>query len=250
VDRKGDRFDVRMNCPGAMGEQRVRILDASGALVALKTIPLAPNLPAKLDWVPPKPGTFSIEMDQEKPLKTSLVVPERLRKLKWAPEPIRCGKSLAYEPSGKAVSAVIENEEGKTLWEIPKGLSLLEASALIPAPARLKVVETLADGFKWETPVLDLSRWRTCPVLTRPVDGTSERVNALLGNLFTWTAISVEDRFVFELAEDREFARVVFTQETPMNLIRLKPPLRGEAYWRVKDLRSGEYSNVNRVVLR
>jgi hypothetical protein len=117
-------------------------------------------------------------------------------------------------------------------------------------PAKLKVVEVQKDGFKWETPLLEVARWRSCPVLTNPADGSNERLNPLLGTMFTWTSLGGEDHFQFELAEDAGFNRILLTQESRMNLIRIKPPKSGEAFWRVKDMKSMEYSNASRVVFR
>jgi hypothetical protein len=68
--------------------------------------------------------------------------------------------------------------------------------------------------------------------------------------MFTWTSLGVRDHFLFELAEDPLFTKMVLSQETRMNLIRIRPPLRGQIYWRVKDIETGEFSNVSKVVLR
>jgi hypothetical protein len=249
VDRKGGQMDIRMLCPGVIAERSVRILDSAGAVIATKTIAIAPNLPGKVAWAPVKPGAYSIEIDQAKPVKTAIVVPERIRKLDWDQEPLRCGKTLAYVPSGKASSAALEGEDGKVLLELKPGVAVIEGGA-VPAPVKVKVVESLDDGFKWETRILEVAKWRQCPILTYPADGNSEKVHSVLGTMFTWTSLGVQDHFLFELAEDPLFTKIVFSQESRMNLIRIRPPSRGTLYWRVKDVGTGEFSNVNKVVLR
>jgi hypothetical protein len=250
VERKEGELQIRMLCPGVIAEKQVRILDSAGALVAMKTVAIAPHLPSKIGWVPVKPGVFTLEFDQGKKVKASLVVPERVKKLKWAESPLRCGRALAYIPSNTAVSAQVEDEQGKTLSNFTPGNGLIQSVSSIPVPAKLKVVEVQKDGFKWETPLLEVARWRSCPVLTNPADGSNERLNPLLGTMFTWTSLGGEDHFQFELAEDAGFNRILLTQESRMNLIRIKPPKSGEAFWRVKDMKSMEYSNVSRVVFR
>ncbi len=250
IDRKGNEMDIRMVCPGVIAERNVRILDSTGALVATKTVAIAPNLPGKVAWVPVKPGVYTFEIDQAKSVKTAITVPERTRRLNWDPQPLRCGKTLVYVPSGRASSVAVESEDGKVLSSGVGFKGVIEAGESITAPVKIKVVESFDDGFKWETGLLDVPKWRQCPILTFPSDGSSERVHSVLGSMFTWTSLGVQDHFVFELAEDALFTKIVFSQETRMNLIRIKPPLRGQAYWRVKDVKTGEFSNVSKVVLR
>ncbi len=250
IDRKGNQMDIRMLCPGIIAERSVRIFDSSGALVATKTVSIAPNLPGKIAWAPVKPGAYTFQVDQSKPVKTSIIVPERIMKLSWAQEPLRCGRSLAYVPSGKALKVTLEAEDGKVLLSLPAGNGVIEPGDAIATPVKLKVVESFDDGFKWETTLLDVAKWRQCPILTFPADGGSEKVHAVLGTMFTWTSIGAKDHFQFELAEDPLFTKVILTQESRMNLIRIRPPLRGPVYWRVKDLETGELSNVSKVVLR
>ncbi len=250
IDRKGNQMDIRMMCTGMIAERNVRILDSTGALVAIKTIAIAPNLPGKVAWAPIKPGAYTLEVDQAKPLKTSITIPERVRKLSWADEALRCGKALAYIPSGKAIAASLESEDGKMLLNLTPGQAVIEPGDTVVAPVKVKVVESLEGGFKWETTVLDVSKWRNCPILTFPSDGGSEKVHPVLGTMFTWTSLGTQDHFLFELAEDPLFAKIVLSQETRMNLIRIRPPMRGQAYWRVKDVQTGELSNVSKVVLR
>ncbi len=250
IDRKGNQMDIRMMCPGIIAERNIRILDSTGAVVATKTVTIAPNLPGKVAWVPLKPGAYTFEVDQAKPVKTAIVVPERVRSLSWAQEPLRCGRSLVYVPSGKASSATLESEDGRILLNVSGTKGVIEAGDSIPTPIKVKVVEALGDGFKWETSPLDVQRWRQCPILTFPPDGGSEKVHSVLGTMFTWTSLGVRDHFLFELAEDPLFTKMVLSQETRMNLIRIRPPLRGQIYWRVKDIETGEFSNVSKVVLR
>jgi hypothetical protein len=250
VDRKGNEMDIRMLCPGFIAERNVRIFDSTGALVATKTISIAPNLPGKIGWAPVKPGAYTVEVDQAQPVKTSIVVPERVRKLSWAPDPIRCGRSLAYVPSGSASAVTLEGEDGKVLMSLAPGSGIIEPGEAVPAPVKLKVVESFADGFKWETAMLDVAKWRQCPILTYPADGGSEKVHSVLGTMFTWTSLGSQDHFQFELAEDPLFTRIILTQESRMNLIRIRPTVRGPVYWRVKDVQTGELSNFSKVVLR
>jgi hypothetical protein len=163
---------------------------------------------------------------------------------------LRCGKALAYLPSGKSSTVVLESEEGKILLNASPVKGVIEAGASVPAPVKLKVVESFEDGFKWETTLLEIPKWRQCPVLTYPSDGGSEKVHPVLGSMFTWTSIGVQDHFLFELAQDPLFTKIVHSQEARMNLIRIRPLLRGVVYWRVKDVQTGEVSQVNKVVLR
>ena len=178
---------------------------------------------------------------------------ESIVDLKWVESPVLCGEGLRYETSSRPISKfLIENQDHKILREFTSapGGALLGLQSIQP-PVEVRVVEVYKDGFKGATQFLNLSKWRTCPILRSPSDGSVERLGSMKGVMFTWSAAQKgEDHFIFELSREPNFSKVVFSKAVQMNLIRIIPPFKGAAYWRVTDVNSRESAIPFKVIFK
>jgi hypothetical protein len=250
--KKTDVF-IWLSCEEDAIEAKMKVVRPDGVLADTKVIPIAPNHQGKFQFGVTMPGDYILELVQERRESARLSVGESIADLKWLDSPVLCGEGLRYESTSKSVSKVIvEDHDHKILHEFKGDLGgrLMGLQSIQP-PAELRVVEIYSDGFKGATPFLNLSKWRTCPILRSPSDGSVERLGSTKGVMFTWSASkNGEDHFLFELSREPNFSKVIFSKAVQMNLIRITPPFKGTAYWRVTDVSSRESAIPFKVIFR
>jgi hypothetical protein len=241
-----------LKCDEGATQKTIQVKSSDGRILDEKLISIAPNHTAKWNYAIQSPGTYEVQVVQKETAQFSFKVQEREQTLTWDENPILCGETLKYR-TGKRVpqKVILESSDGRVLLDAGKANGgLISKPGYLKAPLDVRVVEEFLGGFKDTTPILSVPRWRVCPILRTPANGSSEKSVSGRGVLFTWVSMGSSEEYVFELSKSSDFSKPIYSKRVQMNLLRFDPPVRGRLYWRIIDVSSKESSSIFQVVVK
>jgi hypothetical protein len=157
--------------------------------------------------------------------------------LSWKPFPEAKSYRVWIAGSPTATKALLEKDlGGETKYQLNKG-------KVFKGRMYYRILAKLPSGFIATSPTKPLIFDFMPPRLGQPKQGsrvTKADLDAFDGELmFTWQHTNFTEEYLFELASDAAFQKVVHSERSEDNYLIIPLPSRGTFYWRVRSISKG-----------